>query len=151
MLKPTDSPFWQAARPSPRPMCVLPVPELPTAMMFSRRVTYSGRAGSFEVLLSDGMAKSKLSRLCGGELRLLDPTLHHAFALDQLSSAKRSEADMIEALGGALPSSLSYSRRNVGSEAPSGDARAAAGAYRSCCRRRPSWPMSSPWACGRCS
>ena len=24
MLKPTDSPFWQAARPSPRPMCVLP-------------------------------------------------------------------------------------------------------------------------------
>ena len=32
MLKPTDSPFWQAARPSPRPMCVLPVPELPTAI-----------------------------------------------------------------------------------------------------------------------
>ena len=28
MVKPTDSPFWQAARPSPRPMCVLPVPEL---------------------------------------------------------------------------------------------------------------------------
>ena len=24
MLKPTDSPFWQAARPRPRPMCVLP-------------------------------------------------------------------------------------------------------------------------------
>ena len=23
--KPADSPFWQAARPSPRPMCVLPV------------------------------------------------------------------------------------------------------------------------------
>jgi len=37
-------PSWQAARPSPRPMCVLLVPLLPTAMMFSRRVTYSERA-----------------------------------------------------------------------------------------------------------
>ena len=35
VVKPTDKPFWQAARPSPSPMWLLPVPELPTAMMFS--------------------------------------------------------------------------------------------------------------------
>ena len=51
VLKPTDSPFWQAARPSPRPMCVLPVPLLPTAMMFSRRVTYSERAKAKQPLV----------------------------------------------------------------------------------------------------
>ena len=44
---------------------VLPVPLLPTAMMFSRRATYSERASSStRVLLSEGRAvKSKLSRL----------------------------------------------------------------------------------------
>src|SRR5437899_50112 len=42
VLKPTASPSFQAAR--PRPMCVLLVPLLPTAMMFSRPVTYSERA-----------------------------------------------------------------------------------------------------------
>ena len=31
------SPFWQAARPRPRAIWVLPVPLLPSAMMFSRR------------------------------------------------------------------------------------------------------------------
>ncbi len=64
-MKPTDRPFWHAARPSPSAMWLLPVPELPTAMMFSRRVTYSGRASSStKLLLSEGRArKSKLSRL----------------------------------------------------------------------------------------
>ena len=42
-----DIPFWQAARPSPRPMCVLPVPLLPTAMMFSRRVTRTSFVRSY--------------------------------------------------------------------------------------------------------
>ena len=64
MVKPTASPFWQAARLSEGHV-VLPVPLLPTAMTFSWRVTYSARASySTRVLLSDGMAaKSKLSRL----------------------------------------------------------------------------------------
>jgi hypothetical protein len=64
-VKPTDSPFWQAARPSPSAMWLLPVPELPSAMMFSRRSTYSQRASSItSALFKDGSAaKSKLSRL----------------------------------------------------------------------------------------
>src|SRR6202011_2406908 len=49
----TDKPFWQAASPNPRAMCVLPVPLLPTAITLSRRVTYSQRASSStNVLLS---------------------------------------------------------------------------------------------------
>src|SRR6202165_3576215 len=46
--------------------------------------------------------------LHGREPRLLDPTLHHApFALDQLQFGQpQQKADMIEALGGALPSQL---------------------------------------------
>src|SRR3954453_211558 len=46
-------------------MCVFPVPELPTAITFSRRVMYSQRASSrTNALLSEGIAaKSKLSRL----------------------------------------------------------------------------------------
>ena len=44
-------------------MWLLPVPELPTAMMFSRRSTYSERASSMaSALFNDGNAsKSKLS------------------------------------------------------------------------------------------
>ena len=46
--------------------------------------------------------------LHGRELRLLDPTLHHApFAVDQLQFGQpQQKADMIKALGGALPSEL---------------------------------------------
>ena len=36
MVKPTEKPFWHAAKPSPSAMWLLPVPELPTAMIFSR-------------------------------------------------------------------------------------------------------------------
>jgi hypothetical protein len=44
-------------------MCVLPVPLLPTAMMFSRRVKYSERASSrTRALLSDGMAATPPAR-----------------------------------------------------------------------------------------
>jgi hypothetical protein len=53
--------------------------------------------------LSDGKAaKSKL------EPRLLDPTLDHPpFAVDQLQFGQaQQKANMIEALGGALPSEL---------------------------------------------
>ena len=92
-------------------MCVLPVPLLPTAMTFSRRVAYSERASSrTRVLLSEGIAvKSKLSRLLtAGEPRFLDPTLHHAsLSIDQLQFDEAQEkADMVETLGSALPSKL---------------------------------------------
>ena len=65
MVKPTDSPLWQAASPRPRATWVLPVPLLPTAMTFSRRSTYSQRASCMtRCLFTDGMArKSKVSRL----------------------------------------------------------------------------------------
>ena len=63
--KPTDSPLWQAARPSPSAMWVLPVPLLPMAMTFSRRSTYSHTASRVtSCLFTDGIArKSKVSRL----------------------------------------------------------------------------------------
>ena len=41
VIKPTERPFWQAARPRPRAIWVLPVPELPRAMMFGRPVRFS--------------------------------------------------------------------------------------------------------------
>jgi hypothetical protein len=46
--------------------------------------------------------------LHGREPRFLDPTLHHApFAVDQLEFGQaQQKADMIEALGGALPGEL---------------------------------------------
>ena len=44
VVKPTDIPFWQAARPRPRGTWVLPVPLLPTAMTFSLCSMYSHRA-----------------------------------------------------------------------------------------------------------
>src|SRR6202040_1167445 len=46
--------------------------------------------------------------LYGREPRFLDPTLHHApFAVDQLEFGEpQQKADMIEALGGALPGEL---------------------------------------------
>src|SRR3982074_2324448 len=92
-------------------MWVLPVPLLPTAMIFSRRVTYSERASSStRVLLSDGMAaKSKLSRLFtdGNRASLIRRSNHAPLAVDQLQFGQaQQEADVIEALGGALPGEL---------------------------------------------
>ena len=81
VVKPTVSPFWQAASPSPSAMCVLPVPLLPMAMTFSRLSMYSQRASCVtSCLFTDGMAgKSKASRLLiGGEARCLDPASHQA-------------------------------------------------------------------------
>ena len=64
MTKPTVMPRWQAASPRPMAKCVLPVPDGPSAIMFSRRMMNSPRASSLtSTLLSDGNAlKSKLSR-----------------------------------------------------------------------------------------
>src|ERR1035437_11096018 len=92
-------------------MCVLPVPLLPTAMMFSRRVTYSERASSStRVLLSDGMAaKSKLSRLFtdGNRASLIRrSTIRRSRSNSDQSGQAQQKADVIEALGGALPGDL---------------------------------------------
>ena len=65
MVKPTDIPFWQAARPRPRATWVLPVPLFKAAMTFSLCSMYSHRASSMtSCLFTEGMArKSKVSRL----------------------------------------------------------------------------------------
>src|SRR5271169_419756 len=102
-------------------MCVLPVPELPTAMMLSRRIAYSERASSSTRGLVDrrnGGEVETVQALHGREPRLLDPTLHHApFAVDQLQfSQAQQKANMIEALGSALPSEfviLTQERRQL--------------------------------------
>ena len=111
MVKPTDRPFWQAARPSPRPMWVLPVPLLPTAMMFSRRVDVL-RAGELQhqrlVERRDRREVEAVEALHGREPRLLDAALDHApLAVDQLQFGQAQQiAGMVDALGGALPGEL---------------------------------------------
>src|SRR5262249_28359855 len=96
VMKPTDRPFWQAASPNPRAMCVLPVPLLPTAITFSRRAMYSPRASSrTNVLLSEGIAvKSKLSRLftVGNRASRMRRSIIQAQQI----------AGMVDALSGAL-------------------------------------------------
>jgi hypothetical protein len=76
-------------------MWVLPVPLLPTAMMFSRRVTYYERASSStKVLLSDGMAaKSKLSRLFTAGNRIRRSTMRRSRSISS-SSVRRSKKRM---------------------------------------------------------
>ena len=69
-------------------MWVLPVPLLPTAMMFSRRVDVL-RAGELQhqslVERRQWREVEAVEALDGREPRLLDPTLDHApFAIDQL-------------------------------------------------------------------
>ena len=99
MVNPTDTPLWQAARPSPSATCVLPVPLLPSAMTVSRRSMDSPRASSrTSALLSEGTAgKSKLSRLltvgkCAARMRRADAPLHHPpLALDQLQLGQAQE------------------------------------------------------------
>jgi transposase-like protein len=46
-VKPTDSPRWQAARPSPIAIWLFPVPELPSAMTLSRRSMVLDHAGDY--------------------------------------------------------------------------------------------------------
>ena len=111
VMKPTERPFWQAAKPRPRAMWVLPVPLLPSAMRFSRRSMYSQRASSrTNVLLSEGMTlKSKLSRLLitGKRAALMRRSTHAALAVDQLELGKTQKiANVVDAFRGTLPGDL---------------------------------------------
>ena len=67
MVKPTDSPLWQAASPRPRATCVLPVPLLPTAITFSRQVDI---LASGKLHDQDACSQTALpgSRKCRGSL-----------------------------------------------------------------------------------
>src|SRR6516225_8698185 len=107
VVKLTDRLFWQAAKPSPSAMWLLPVPELPIAMMFSRRSMYSERASSMtRALFNDGSAaKSKLSRLLtAGNLAAL---MRRSTMLYQLQLGQPQQiAGIIGALGGALACQL---------------------------------------------
>ena len=112
MVKPTDSPLWQAASPRPRAIWVLPAPLLPTAMTFSRRWMYSQRASSMtRALFTEGMTvKSKVSQaLDGREAGRLDPALHHALvAVDEFQFCQTQQVPrMVHTLGGALGGHLS--------------------------------------------
>ena len=107
VVKPTDIPLWQAARPSPRAMWVLPVPLLPTAMTFSRRWMYSQRASSItSALFSDGMAgKSKVSMLltAGKRAARIRRSTIALVAVDELKFSQPEQVlGMIHTLGGAL-------------------------------------------------
>ena len=92
-------------------MCVLPVPLLPTAMMFSRRATYS-RAGELQhqglVERRQGQEVEAVEAFDRREPGLLDPPLDHPpLPLDQLQFGKTQQVTgMVDALGGALPGEL---------------------------------------------
>src|SRR5262249_61019904 len=106
-MKPTDKPFWQAASPNPRAMCVLPVPLLPTAMTFSRRAMYSQRASSRNQCLFKRGDRGEVETVEAFHCReacLFDAALDHpAFPLDQFEFGPAQQiAGMIDALGGAL-------------------------------------------------
>ena len=118
-MNPTDIPHWQAARPSPRAMWVLPVPLLPTAMIFSRRCMYSHRASSItSALFTDGMAvKSKVSKvLTAGEAGGPDPPLHHALvAVDEFQFRQPEQVPwVVHSLGGALARHLAVFPEETG-------------------------------------
>src|SRR5208337_2544097 len=110
VLKPTDSPFWQAARPPETNV------RLAGAAVADRDdVLPAGhilRAGELQheglVERWNGGEVETVQALHGREPRFLDPALHHApFTVDQLEfSQAQQKADMIKALGGALPSEL---------------------------------------------
>ena len=75
-------------------MWLLPVPELPTAMMFSRRSTYS-RARQLHhqrlVQVRERREVEAVEALHGRELGRLDAAVDHApLALDDLCSTSRS-------------------------------------------------------------
>ena len=95
----------------PRPMWLLPVPELPTAMTFSRRSTYSERASSItSALFKSGNAGEveAVEALHGRELGGLDAAVDHApLTLDDLGLDQPQQiARIVDALGGALAGEL---------------------------------------------
>ena len=119
VVKPTDIPRWQAAKPVPGATWVLPVPLLPTAMTFSRRWMYSQRASSItSALFSDGMAgKSKVSRLfTAGKRGGADPPLHHALVAVYEFQFRQPEQvlGVIHSLGGALRGHLPVFSQEAG-------------------------------------
>jgi hypothetical protein len=87
VVKATDSPRWQAARPSARQTCVLPVPLLPRAMMLSRATTYSQRASSRTSGLLERWDRGEVECVEAfhrREARGADTPLDHAsFAVDE--------------------------------------------------------------------
>jgi len=110
-VKPTDSPFWQAARPSPGAMWLLPVPELPSAMMFSPVLDVLAACQLHHQRLVQGRQGREVEAveaLHGRELGRLDAALDHApLAVDQLLLGQsQQEAGIVDAFGGALPSDL---------------------------------------------
>ena len=111
VVKPTDSPLWQAASPRPSATWVLPVPLLPTAMTFSRRSTYSHRASCMtRCLFTDGIGQEVegVEALGCREASSFDPALHHAMmAVYQLKLREPQQvAWVVDALGGALAGHL---------------------------------------------
>jgi hypothetical protein len=105
-MKPTAKPFWQAASPNPRAMCVLPVPLLPTAITFSRRVTFAASELQDQCLIErrDRREVETVAALHRREPRLLDAALDHpSFSLDQFEFGQAQQiAGMIDPLGSAL-------------------------------------------------
>ena len=92
MLKPTRQPLLAGRETEPDSLVyVFPVPELPTAMMFSRHLTCSPRRrlqheGALQA--TEWRRRSNMGRfLHGRELRLLDPTLRRAPFRAGLSSS----------------------------------------------------------------
>ena len=107
MVKPTDIPRWQAARPNPRAMWVLPVPLFPTAMTFSRRWMYSQRASSItSALFTEGMAvKSKVSRLltAGNRAARIRRSTMRWLAVDEFQFGQPEQVlGVVHTFGGAL-------------------------------------------------
>ena len=107
MKKETGKPRWQAARPSARQTCVLPVPELPRAITLSRATRYSQRASSrVERLVErwNGGEVERVETLHRRKTRGADAALDHApFAIDEFEFGEaQKEADMIETLAGGL-------------------------------------------------
>ena len=101
-------------------MWVLPVPDGPRAMTFSRRSTHSQRASSSTcILVSAGMAlKSEVSRLLtAGKFGGLDPALDHAaFPPSRLQfDQTREELDMVQSFRRGLrtcrPSNVRITQR----------------------------------------
>ena len=88
-------------------MWVLPVPLLPTAMIFSRRWMYSHRASSItRDLFTEGMAvKSKVSRLltAGNRAARIPPPHHALVAVDEFQLGQPQQVlGMVHTFGGAL-------------------------------------------------
>ena len=111
MVKPTDKPFWQAASPNPRAMCVLPVPELPTGVadrdhvLMARNVLAAGQLQD-QCLVERG-DRREVETVEAFHCRkpcLLDSALDSPpFPVDQFELGQAQQiAGMVDTLGSAL-------------------------------------------------